>query len=99
MSTLKLKLIPKYRLTSLFMLVFLLFFSLGHAHTIDVTKSNVEQQECNLCQHNIGSIPQRLTVTPVEISEFTQPSTIDNIKHATKTDYFSPQLRAPPTHT
>ncbi|XQW85565.1 hypothetical protein ACOYR1_02195 [Thalassotalea piscium] len=85
------------QLTSLFLLVFLLFSAVGHTHKVDVTKSNGGQQECYLCQHLLDSVPGKIKLAPVDIGQFNQSLAQPYIVTSSQSFYLSPQLRAPPT--
>mgnify|MGYP000745972149 CR=1 FL=1 len=86
----------RHKLTSLLLLVFLFFALAGHAHNIDVTNTTIEQQDCNLCQHHLDKVPQKIQLAPIDISEFDESLTRLLLVSNTYLYFLSPQLRAPP---
>ncbi|WP_189379172.1 hypothetical protein [Thalassotalea profundi] len=86
----------KHLLTSIFLLVFLFVSSLGHAHTVDILNTSVEQQDCKLCQHHLDKTPQKIKLAPIDVGEFNEPLALLSHARHIKLYFLSPQLRAPP---
>lgn len=84
------------QLTSLFLLVFLFFSAASHAHTIDVAKFSIDQQDCHLCQHFLDKVPQKIKLVANDVGEYSEIDVQSFIVNTTSSYYFSPQLRAPP---
>lgn len=84
------------QLTSLFLLVFLFFSAVSHAHTIDVTKYSIDQQDCHLCHHYLDKVPQKVRLIANDVGKFTKVVVHSFVIRISQPSYLSPQLRAPP---
>lgn len=91
-----LKLHRRRQLTSLFLLAFLFFSLVSHAHTIDVTQYSIDQQDCHLCHHYLDKVPQKIRLIANDIGKFTEVVVQSFVISTSQPSYLSPQLRAPP---
>lgn len=84
------------QLTSLFLLVFLFFSAVGHAHTIDATNFSIDQQDCHLCHHYLDKVPEKINLAANDVGTFIEVVALPFVISTSQSYYLSPQLRAPP---
>jgi hypothetical protein len=83
-------------ITSLLIMSAFLCATLSHSSHGELIPDNVELQQCKLCQHNIGTPKNNITLKRVNVSNYLRSTqTLIIVNHYTPF-YLVPQLRAPP---
>jgi hypothetical protein len=81
---------------SLLILFAFLCTTLSHSSHGELIPENAEQQQCKLCQHNIDTPKNNITLKRVNVSSYEEPVQTLIIPNRHSSLYFIPQLRAPP---
>lgn len=81
---------------SLLILCAFLCATISHSAHSELILDNAELQQCKLCQHNIDTPPNNLTVKLVNNDVYDLSPQIVQTLHSENTAYLIPQLRAPP---
>ena len=70
--------------------------TLSHSSHGELTSDNIELKQCKLCQHNIDTPKNNITLKWINVSNYQQfTQTLIIVNHYTPF-YLIPQLRAPP---
>jgi hypothetical protein len=69
---------------------------LSHSSHGELIPDNVELQQCKLCQHNIDTPKNNITLKLVNVSNYQQSTQTLIIVNRYTPFYLIPQLRAPP---
>jgi len=81
---------------SLLILSAFLCTTLSHSAHSQVIPDNVELQQCKLCQHNIDTPKNNITLKLVNVTSYEEPVQKLIIPSRHLSLYLIPQLRAPP---
>ena len=81
---------------SLLILCAFLCTTLSHSSHSELIPDNAELQQCKLCQHNIDTPKNNITLKLVNVSSYEAPVQTLVIPSRRSSPYLIPQLRAPP---
>jgi len=85
-------------MNALALMVFLLFFltsSLAHAQHLAVD-SDIVEQECHICHHNIDTPPEFPDIQPLAVSRYSLAINKGAVTAFKVSNFVQPPLRAPP---
>ena len=88
--------ISRQSILSVLILCAFLCATLSHSAHSELVQDSVELQQCKLCQHNIDTPKNTLTVKLVAICNYDSPSYFIIAPQFNTSLYLVPQLRAPP---